>query len=72
MRKILVLALLFSQFAASPLRADEETRQRLVRFFGGWYSWYPNTIIQVKESREVENQLVTPIQPSLAKKTVNE
>ena len=54
MRKILVLALLFSQFAVSPLRADEETRQRLVRFFGGWYSWYPNTIIQVKDSREVE------------------
>jgi protein-disulfide isomerase len=53
-RKILVLALLFSQFAVSPLRADEETRQRLVRFFGGWYSWYPNTIIQVKDSREVE------------------
>jgi len=53
-RKILVLALLFSQFAASPLRADEETRQRLIRFFGGWYSWYPNTMIQVKGSREVE------------------
>jgi hypothetical protein len=53
-RKILVLALLFSQLAVSPLHADEETRQRLIRFFGGWYSWYPNSIIQVKDSREVE------------------
>jgi protein-disulfide isomerase len=53
-RKILVLALVFSQFVVSPLRADEETRQRLIRFFGGWYSWYPNTMIQVKDSREVE------------------
>jgi protein-disulfide isomerase len=53
-RKILVLALLFSQFAAAPPRADEETRQRLIRFFGGWYSWYPNSLIRVTDSREVE------------------
>jgi hypothetical protein len=33
---------------------DEETRRRLIHFFGGWYSWYPNSIIQVKASREVE------------------
>ncbi len=54
MRKILVLALLFSQLAVSPLRADEETRQRLIRFFGGWYSWYPNSLICATDSREVE------------------
>ena len=54
MRKILVLALFFSQFAAAPLSANEETRQRLIRFFGGWYSWYPNSLIRVTDSREVE------------------
>jgi protein-disulfide isomerase len=53
-RKILVLALLFSQFAAAPLSANEEARQRLIRFFGGWYSWYPNSLIRVTDSREVE------------------
>jgi protein-disulfide isomerase len=40
--------------AASPVAADEETRNRLIHFFGGWYSWYPNTAIQVRNSREVE------------------
>ena len=54
MRKILVLALLFSQFSAAPLSADEQVRQRLIRFFGGWYSWYPNSLIRVTDSREVE------------------
>ena len=54
MRKILVLGLLFSQFAVSPLRADEAARQRLIRFFGGWYSWYPNSLIRASDSREVE------------------
>ncbi len=54
MRKILVLATLLSQVTLSPLRADEETRQRLIRFFAGWYSWYPNSLLYVKASREVE------------------
>jgi predicted DsbA family dithiol-disulfide isomerase len=40
--------------AASPVAADEETRNRLIHLFGGWYSWYPNTAIQVRNSREVE------------------
>ena len=54
MRKILVLALLFSQLAVSAARADEDTRQRLIRFFGGWYSWYPNSLLRATDSREVE------------------
>lgn len=54
MRKILVFVLVLSSFAASPARADEETRQRLIHFFGGWYSWYPNSLIRVSGSREVE------------------
>jgi thioredoxin family protein len=53
-RKTLVLAPLLAALLAAPASADEETRQRLIHFFGGWYSWYPNTIIQVKSSREVE------------------
>ncbi|MEO8349992.1 MAG: hypothetical protein ABI610_13880, partial [Acidobacteriota bacterium] len=54
MRKAtLVLALLLA-FLPSSLRADEETRNRLIRFFGGWYSWFPNTLILVKETREVD------------------
>lgn len=32
---------------------DEPTRQRLIRYFGGWYSWYPNSLIRVSESKEV-------------------
>jgi predicted DsbA family dithiol-disulfide isomerase len=43
-----------SLLVVSRASADEETRNRLIRFFGGWYSWYPNTIIQVRNSREVE------------------
>lgn len=54
MRKILASGFLLLQLVASPARADEETRQRLIHFFGGWYSWYPNTMIQVRASREVE------------------
>lgn len=52
-RKIALLAAFLSLAAASPAIADEETRNRLIHFFGGWYSWYPNTVISVKDSREV-------------------
>lgn len=54
MRKVLVFSVLLTQLLAASASADEETRQRLIRFFGGWYSWYPNSMIQVKGSREVE------------------
>ena len=53
-RKIAFLALILALAAASPAAADVETRNRLVHFFGGWYSWYPNSLIRVSESREVE------------------
>jgi len=53
MRKTVLLAALACQLAASPVAADEETRNRLIRFFGGWYSWFPNTRLLVKETREV-------------------
>lgn len=53
MRKTLFLALLLA-FGASSVRADEETRNRLIRFYGGWYSWFPNTMVLVKETREVD------------------
>lgn len=52
-KKSLLLAVLLA-FGASSLRADEETRNRLIRFFGGWYSWFPNTMVLVKETREVD------------------
>lgn len=54
MRKTLVFAALFSVILASPASADEEARKRLIHFFGGWYSWYPNSLIRVSASREVE------------------
>jgi predicted DsbA family dithiol-disulfide isomerase len=53
-RKTLVFSALLTLFVAAPARADEETRQRLIHFFGGWYSWYPNSLIRVAGSREVE------------------
>jgi len=53
-RKTALLAAVLSLAAASAAHADEETRDRLIHFFGGWYSWYPNTAIQVRNSREVE------------------
>ena len=53
MRKTLFLALLLA-FGASSVRADEETRNRLIRFYGGWYSWFPNTMVIVKETNEVD------------------
>ncbi len=52
-KRTLLLALLLA-CGASSLRADEETRNRLIRFFGGWYSWFPNTMVIVKETREVD------------------
>lgn len=52
-KKALVFALLLA-LGAPALHADEETRNRLIRFFGGWYSWFPNTMILVKETREVD------------------
>ena len=51
--KTLLFALILT-CGAPALRADEETRNRLIRFFGGWYSWFPNTMISVKETREVD------------------
>lgn len=53
MRKRALFTLLLAA-VVSPLRADEDTRNRLIRFFGGWYSWFPNTAILVKETTEVE------------------
>ncbi|MDQ5833078.1 MAG: thioredoxin domain-containing protein, partial [Actinomycetota bacterium] len=54
MRKTALFFTLFLAAAVPPLRADEDTRNRLIRFFGGWYSWFPNTAILVKETTEVE------------------
>lgn len=54
MRKKALLFALVLACGAAALRADEETRNRLIRFFGGWYSWFPNTMILVKETREVD------------------
>ena len=54
MRKTTLLLALLLSLGASPLRADEETRNRLIRFFGGWFSWFPNTMILVKETKEVD------------------
>jgi hypothetical protein len=53
-RKTLIFSALLTQLLVLPASADEETRQRLIRFFGGWYSWYPNSLIRVSGSREVE------------------
>jgi Thioredoxin len=53
-RKTLVVAALLALLLVSRASADEETRQRLIHFFGGWYSWYPNSLIRVSGSREVE------------------
>lgn len=54
MRKSILLLAVLLLAGASPVRADEETRNRLIRFFGGWYSWFPNTMVMVKETREVD------------------
>jgi protein-disulfide isomerase len=53
-RKILVFTALLARLLVSPAGADEATRQRLIHFFGGWYAWYPNSLIRVSGSREVE------------------
>jgi len=53
-RKTTLLLALLLAFGSSPLRADEETRNRLIRFFGGWFSWFPNTMVMVKETKEVD------------------
>jgi protein-disulfide isomerase len=52
-RRTALFAAVLSLLAVSHASADEETRNRLIRFFGGWYSWFPNTIISVKETSEV-------------------
>ncbi len=51
-RKTLFLALLCG-CAALPSRADVATRQKLIQYFGGWYSYFPGTRVSVTESREV-------------------
>jgi hypothetical protein len=48
-----LLFLLLGLLAALPVSANEETRKRLIRYFGAWYSWYPNSLIRVSETREV-------------------
>ena len=54
MRKILVFSAVLALLSVYPAGADEATRQRLIHFFGGWYSWYPNSMIRVSGTREVE------------------
>jgi hypothetical protein len=53
-RKTLVLAAFLTAVFVRPACADEEIRQRLIHFFAGWYSWYPNSMMRVAGSREVE------------------
>lgn len=52
-KKPLIAALLLGYLAGASASADEATRKRLIRYFGDWYSWYPNSLIRVSESKEV-------------------
>lgn len=52
MRKIALVGLL-AVLASLPARADEATRQRVGKFFAGWYSVCPGTKVTVSEAREV-------------------
>ncbi|MFN2386259.1 MAG: DsbA family protein [Thermoanaerobaculia bacterium] len=40
--------------AGSPAEADPEARDRILKHFGGWYSFYPNSRISVRETDEVK------------------
>lgn len=52
-KKPLLAAILLGYLAGVSASADEATRKRLIRYFGDWYSWYPNSLIRVSESKEV-------------------
>lgn len=49
--RVLLFALAAAAWAA-PLDADPAARQRLIQFFGGWYSYFPNSRISVRETAE--------------------
>jgi protein-disulfide isomerase len=52
MRKVLFLAFLIA-LGRLPARADEATRQRVGRYFTGWYSMCPGTKVTVTEAKEI-------------------
>jgi protein-disulfide isomerase len=52
-KKALFAALILGCLVATSASGDEPTRKRLIRYFGEWYSWYPNSLIRVTESKEV-------------------
>lgn len=52
-KKALLAALVLGCLVAPFASGDELTRKRLIRYFGEWYSWYPNSLIRVTESKEV-------------------
>lgn len=39
--------------AALPSTGDPATRERLLRHFGGWYSYYPGSRVSVRETAEI-------------------
>jgi hypothetical protein len=49
----LLAGILVCALAAPGISADPATRQRLIRYFGGWYSFFPGSRVSVAESGEI-------------------
>lgn len=52
-RKVLWLSVLAWSLCAGLSLADPATRQRLIRHFGGWYSYFPGSRVSVRETGEI-------------------
>ncbi len=52
-RKVLLLAFLCGFASASQVSAAAATRQRILSYFGGWYSYLPGSRVSATETREV-------------------
>lgn len=53
MRRLIALFALAGLLPAFPAAADPETRQRIARYFTGWYEWYTLSQVVAAETREV-------------------
>jgi len=52
-RKTLCITILASLLSAGAATADPATRQRLIRHFGSWYSYFPGSRVSVRETSEI-------------------
>ncbi len=54
MRKTLLFLIVSGFLASAVLSADAAARQKMIRYFGAWYAYYPGSRVSATETKDVE------------------